>query len=136
MIINLISGRTADSDRITFNDQTLRFTLAPGAQDITDDIRRADKVAIWNIDVDRENQRIFAESYARDHDGHLPTPLDTSTTSIFLGHILTDPLAAPLDVLNRGIDRFVAAPAITKILVAAGVVITIAAVVKLYRESH
>ena len=132
MTITLISGRTADTDRISFDPVTLQFVLM--GQNITEDINRADKVAIWNIDVDRENQRIFANKYARDHDGALPKQLPTDTLTIFENRLLTDPFSEPLAALDRTFQKIIAAPAIQKIGVALAIVGVVYLVWKLKKD--
>ena len=132
MTITLISGRTADTDRISFDPVTLQFLLM--GQNITDDIKRSDKVAVWNIDVDRENQRIYANTYARDHDGALPKQLPTNTADIFATQLLTDPFAAPLAALDRTIQKIVAAPAIQKIGITLAIVGVVYLVWKLKKD--
>lgn len=133
-MITLLDGRSVDPDKIVYDETRLSFVLM--GETITNLIRRADKVSIWNIDVDRENARIYAESYARDHDGALPKDLNTNTADIFFQQIVEDPLAAPLGALNRAVDRFIAAPAITKILIIGGIAIGVTLLVKAVKESH
>jgi len=121
MTITLLDGRMIESETLAFDPETYHFTLS--AEDVTDLIRRADKLAIIPyFDADIENNRIFAENWARTHGGQQPAPIgSTSTWSNFWQQITTDPLAAPLETLNRGLNQLFTAPAAVKLALLAGV---------------
>lgn len=114
MNIEGISGRQYDSEFLTLNDATYHITAAGGV-DVTNDIRRADKLALWpSFDVDKENRRLSNER----NGGYGPAgKLEDSTTVILGGQLLNDPLAAPLDTLNKAINQVFTAPGVLKALV-------------------
>ncbi len=121
MLITLINGTQLESDTLTFDPDTYHFTV--NGINITDDIRRVDKVAlIPDFDVEKENARLFNEKRG----GTGPAaPLDDSTSSI-LGHQLaTDPLGAPLAALDKGVSQLVNSKGLQVTLIA-GVVILVA----------
>lgn len=121
MNITLLDGRSVDSDNLSFDGNTYRVFL--GYEDVTNEVRRSDKVALWDIDQDRENNRVFAENYAAKNGGQQPSPLgSTSTLGNFTQQILHDPLAAPLDLLNATVNKIFTAPGVIKVLVISAII--------------
>lgn len=97
--IALMDNRKIDLALLQFNPDTYHFTI--GNEDITNLIRRADKVRIIpNFDVDRENLRVFNEGTGAGS----PPIGSTSTLTNFLQQITTDPLAAPIETAGRMIE--------------------------------
>lgn len=128
-MIRLIDGTTVDPNQIYFDTVSYHFTL--NGQDITANITRADKIANWpTFDPSVDNTRLYSES--RGGSGPI-ADLDTSTLDIFTQQVLTDPLAAPLDALNSGVNKVLASSGVQKIGLVLGVtaaVITILLVLK------
>lgn len=121
MTITLISGRQVDSSNLFFNQDTYHITLSPTGEDITNDMRRADKISLFNgFDIEKDNTRLYNET--RGGTGPVP-PLETNTAVILGQQLLTDPLAAPLDALNNTVNRVFDAPGIKKLLVIAAVLV-------------
>lgn len=121
MIISGISGREYDSEYLTLNPVSYHVTVN-GGEDVTNDIRRADKIALFpGFDVETENRRLSNERAG----GYGPVgELSESTGGALLEQLATDPLGAPLDALNKGINQIFTAPGVVKlaiILAAVGV---------------
>jgi len=101
--ILLTTGRAVPVPFIEFDRASHRFFYS-GA-DITDGIRRADKIAYFGgqgFDVEQDNLRLYGEKN--------PGAAATGSTSIFdafWGQILTDPLAAPLDYADTAVSTTV-----------------------------
>jgi len=98
MTIELLDGSTVDTDFLRFDEEHYHFYLGSGgnAQDLTDLIRRADKLAIVeDFDVEKENERIYVEKYWREHKELPPEIGSDSVWWNFTEQILTDPLDAP-----------------------------------------
>lgn len=123
MIVTLIDGRQVDSADFLFNQSTYHITLGGTGEDITNNVRRADKIALYpNFDIEKDNARLYNEQ----HGAIGPAvPLNDSTTSLFLTQLGTDPLDAPLASLNKTVDRIIAAPATLKIGVIVAVVLVV-----------
>ena len=118
--IRLISGQSADSSQIDFNPSNYHFTL--NGVDITNDIYRADKLRlVEDFSIERENLRLSSEAPASNTpSGAGLDPLTESTLGIFAGQIFTDPLAAPLGALDKGVGQFFGSSGIQTILVIGG----------------
>ena len=107
--ISLIDGRKVDMDAVTFG-KDYHFFL--NAEDITNQIRRADKAKFPGFDIEVDNERIYVEKYVRQH-GTLPP--EVGSDSIwwnFKEQILTDPLDAPLEALDAGVNKLFASSGI------------------------
>lgn len=116
MKITLLDGREEDAADIFFDADTYHFTLHPSGEDITEQIRRADKLAmVSGFDQDRENRRVYEE---RSHPGSKPLG-STSTAENFFEQITTDPLAAPLASLDAGIKKLFSSSGVKTIAVVA-----------------
>lgn len=118
MQITLLDGRTADTSHILFDPVTYRFSADTTGEDLTLKIRLTDKERFAGFDRDRW----FTISSDLRNTGTIQPELDTSTFSNFWTLITTDPLGAPLEQLNKAVDKFIAAPAIKKIFVGAVIV--------------
>ena len=100
MMIQLLDGSSLDSDFLRFDAEHYHFYL--GNDDVTDLIRRADKLAWaerWDVefDVEFENERIYVEKYYREN-GKLPPNVGSdSVWWNFTKLIVTDPLRAPIE---------------------------------------
>lgn len=97
--ITLIDGRTVQRDSIRFEAGNMRFYL--GAEDITNNIFRSDKLTFRGFDVNADNRRISYERNNGVRVTEIPGPLTTSTAAIFAEQIVTEPLAAPLESLEN-----------------------------------
>lgn len=131
MIISTISGGTLETSEITFNPETYHFADKDG-NDVTDDIRRVDKLFIVpTFDVEKDNARLYNK---KAHGQDVPlAPLDDSTTSILAHQLATDPLGAPLDALDAGVAKITASKGIQVILV--GAVILLVALVIIEKKA-
>lgn len=128
MQITLLTGAKIESQELTFDRNTYHFFFR--GVDITDDIRRADKISIVpNFDVTKDNYRLSDEGPVTGQKGNYGlNDLDESTTRILVKQLATDPLGAPIESLNRTAEKFFALPGIQKILIvgAIGAVLYIA----------
>lgn len=117
MNITLISGRVVDTEVIEFDPATHLFTL--NGQDITDDIKRNDKRKFVGFSDEAENLRWFKKN-----NPNAPDTSSTSTLGLFWDQITTDPLDAPLDALDAGVNKILGNTSVKIILgvVAVGVV--------------
>lgn len=109
-MITLLDGRQIDPASVNFDTSTYHFYY--GGEDITNLIRRADKIATWpNFDMTVDNNRIFNEDVAAQGNANLGAVQNilggvdatstgqvgsTSTFGNFYNQITTDPLNAPL----------------------------------------
>lgn len=116
MNITLISGRVVDTDNIAFDVPTHLFTL--DGQDITDDIKRNDKRKFVGFSDEQENLRWFKKN-----NPNAPETGSTSTLGLFWDQITTDPLDAPLDALDSGIQNILGRTSTKIILGTAAVVV-------------
>ena len=124
----LLDGRTVVDTAVSFDPVSYHFFL--GGEDITDQIRRTDKLRIVpNFNVERENIRLSEERGAQAGLGN--EPLNDSTGSIFVDQIVNDPLAAPMESFNRQVEKLFALPGFKKLLVVGGIVAVVVLVVKL-----
>jgi hypothetical protein len=127
----LLDNRTVSDDQIAFNHETYHFTIAATGEDITDEIRRNDKLRlIPDFDVDKDNYRLSDELGNGKTSGVKfgTAPLQDNTAAIFAEQILTDPLAAPLESANKFANKLFKSPAF---YIAAGVIV----VAILYKKS-
>lgn len=109
-----ISGKGYAVNGISFDAETYHFTYGETDVDITNDITRADKLLLVpDFDITKENYRLSSELGNYKPGGI--QPLDDSTASNFVKQITTDPLAAPLDTLNKTVDKLIAAPGLRKL---------------------
>lgn len=114
--ISGISGRGYAVDQISFDSDTYHFTYGDAEADITSDITRADKLLLVpDFDVTKENYRLSNEKRTGLGAPGSLEPLETSTAKIFVDQVTTDPLAAPLDTLNKTFDKLIAAPGVRKL---------------------
>jgi hypothetical protein len=118
MKITLLDGRTEDTANIYFDPATYHFSDTATGEDLTNQIRRADKQNNWpNFDPYVDNQRIYNETR---QGGVGPLgDLPTSTAGIFADQILTDPLAAPLDALSAGVKQVFASSGVKTLVIVA-----------------
>lgn len=132
-MITLINGGTVGENDILFNEKTYHFTQISTGEDITNEIRRADKVRIVpGFDTEKDLLRASAEKpFSRP--GTIASPqdlemLEESTTKIFGQQILNDPLAAPLETLDAGVKKVFESSGVRTILIfaALGIVAVIA----------
>lgn len=126
MNITLISGRVVDSDVVEFDPATHTFTL--NGADITDDIRRNDKRKFVGFSDEQENLRWFKKN-----NPNAPETGSTSTLGLFWDQITTDPLDAPLDALDAGVNKILGNTSVKIIL---GVVAVGVAAYVFYRVSR
>ena len=100
-MLTLISGRQIDIAGLHLDRSSYRVYY--GGEDITNDMRQADKVRIFpGFDRSKDNERAYSDRYAQEHGGNRPAP--TGSTSVlvnFARQIVTDPLAAPLDYADE-----------------------------------
>lgn len=123
--ITLLDGRSVQVSNIFFNPDNYHFTLSPTGEDITNKIRRSDKLSNWNnFDPETDNIRLSTGNSNTE-------PLNESTTSIFVDQITSDPLSAPLETLNNVIDKVIAAPAIKKLAIGAAIGLGIYLIIKI-----
>jgi hypothetical protein len=115
-MITLINGRNVEETDLVFNEKTYHFTQRSTGADVTNEIRRADKLAlVRGFDVGRENNRLSSEkSGAPDLE-----PRETNVFKIFGQQILDDPLDAPLETLDAGVNKVLKSSGIQTILVVA-----------------
>lgn len=101
-LVSFLDNRSADTGNINFDRGTYHFTLRDTGEDVTNQIRRADKEANWaGFDAATDNERLYVEKYIREH-GTLPPDVGpTSTWAVLLNNLATDPLGAPLEVVNN-----------------------------------
>jgi hypothetical protein len=131
-------GRTLSEDEFFFDPETYHFTLA-NDEDVTNLIRQADKIRmIPDFDQNEDLRRLSAERAARGGTSAVnsgaPTPmgpasreeLDESTASIFVGQILHDPLAAPIQTLDSTVDQVFASSGVKKLVVVAALIVAAA----------
>jgi hypothetical protein len=120
-MITLINGRNVDEAVIAFDANTYHFTLRNTGEDVTNEIRRADKLALVSgFDIARDNNRLYAEKKGGVASGKDLEPLETNTFKIFGQQILNDPLAAPLETVDKGVKQIFASSGIQTLLVVAG----------------
>ena len=122
MQITLISGRKIDSSAILFDGSNYHFSIEETGEDITNDIRRADKLTLVpGFDIERDLRRASVEKPASGG-GRTATsqdldPLDESTARIFGKQIVTDPFSAPLESANNLAQKFFSLPGLQKVLI-------------------
>lgn len=122
MNITLLDGQNVPVQEITFDTETYHFTY--NGDDITDNIRHTDKQAFFpQFDQATDNLRVYNERYTAEH-GHAPAPTgSTSTLGIFADQIINDPLGAPIETLNRTVDKITSASGVKTIaLVGVGII--------------
>lgn len=73
------------------------------------------------------NRDTLAEAIAYVRNG---AALETSTGVIFLDQVLTDPLAAPIDALNKGVKQLFDSSGVKSLLTVAVVAVVVVLVVK------
>lgn len=95
----LTDNRAVAIKDVVFDSDTQRFYLAETGEDITFKIYRKDKVLFTGFDSVKTNELYYREAHP-----DAPPPGETNVTKIFLGQLVTDPLAAPADVLNSGVE--------------------------------
>lgn len=121
--MQLISNLTIPDSDVSFDPATYHFTQISTGKDITNDIRRIDKIRLVpDFDIERENFRLSDELGNGADTGHTLglDPLQDNTAAIFAEQIITDPLAAPLESANNLAKKLLNSPAV---LLTAGVVI-------------
>lgn len=101
-----ISGATYNVHELEFDNESYHFTYGSYSQDVTKDIKFADKLLLVpDLDQKKELLRVSSES------GHYTpggsTPLEESTAVILADQLTTDPLAAPLQALSNGFDEVI-----------------------------
>lgn len=99
MLINLLDGRQADTEVIDFDSGSYHFAL--NGEDVTNQIKQADKRKFYGFDVARDDDRIYVETYMHNHGGKAPPEVgsDSFITNLY-NQLTTRPLQAPLDDLN------------------------------------
>ena len=123
-MIKTISGRTVDERDLAFNARTYHFSLISTGEDVTDDIYRRDKLALVpDFDERQENYRLSVEKPASGG-GRTATEsdlrdLDESTGSIFADQVTSDPLAAPLEAVDKAVKQVLSSSGIKTILILA-----------------
>jgi hypothetical protein len=114
--LTLLDSRSVDMSEIYFDPNTYHFSDTATGEDLTNLIRRADKQDNWPaFDPYTDNQRIFNET-RKGGSGPLGD-LQTNSGVIFAEQLLTDPLAAPLDALTKGVKEILANPGFKTLLV-------------------
>ena len=94
----LLNGSVIDTDAVEFNRETYHFYL--GGVDITNQLKREDKrEGFVDFDDSKDNLRVYNEL----HPGQAPTG-PTTIWGNFVEQVTTDPLAAPVEMLERGVD--------------------------------
>lgn len=132
MQFTLLDGRTVAMGDITFNPAIHHFYL--GTEDITSQLKRADKLQFDGFDTETENSRLFVEKYMREHNGQLPPEVgSTSVWWQFKELLITDPLGAPLDALDSGIQKLWSSTGIKVMVAVAVVAVVVVLVVKFKR---
>ncbi len=125
-MITLTDGRQVDESHIVFDRATYHFTI--NSEDITNLIKPSDKMSNWNdFDISIDNTRLYNER--RGGVGPVDN-LNDSTTSILTDQLLTDPLGAPLDALDKGVNQIIKSRGIQIGLVGVAVVLIIVALVE------
>lgn len=130
-MITLLDGRSVAEDDFAFEERIYHFTLFSTGEDVTNLVRRSDKLALVpGFDVDKENWRLSVEKPATG--GGRPAnpsdlePLPTSTAGIFADQILNDPIGATLETLDAGVNKLVSSSGVRTIAVVAVLVIAAA----------
>jgi hypothetical protein len=130
-MITLLDGRQMTDDNFALDERNYHITLESTGEDVTNLVTRADKIALFpGFDIERESYRLSTEKPASGG-GRTATerdlePLDESTASIFVGQILHDPLAAPIQTLDATVDQVFASTGVRKILVVAALIVAAA----------
>ena len=94
----LMDGRKVDIALLDFNSDSHRFFLQ--GEDVTNLVKRTDKKRFPGFDEAVENLRIYREQH--------PGKPETGSTSIlgnFVHQMVTDPLDAPVEALQRGVGN-------------------------------
>jgi len=94
----LMDGRRVNIEDLDFDVDTHRFFW--NGQDVTNLVKRTDKKRFPGFDESIENLRIYKEQ----HPG-VPETGSTSILGNFVHQIVTDPLDAPLEALQRGVGN-------------------------------
>jgi hypothetical protein len=125
-MITLLDGRQIAIETIYFNPADYSFTSSAG-ENLTDLIRIADKDKFSGFD----RSKWF--TIVSNRKNGLPDNATAGSTSIlgnFVEQITTDPLAAPLDALNTGINKLFTAPGFIKAGLIVGAILVVYVIVK------
>ena len=134
-MIKTISGRTLDERDLAFNARTYHFSLISTGEDVTNDIYRRDKLALVpDFDERQENYRLSVEKPASGG-GRTGTEsdlqdLNTNSGSIFVDQVTSDPLAAPLETVDKAVKQVLASSGIRTVLILAALGIAAAIYLK------
>lgn len=114
--ITLLTGTPVDTGNIHYDPSDFSFTLVDGmgVRDITMNLRASDKQAYFPD----YNQAAYNEYLSQQRQ-----PGATGSTSVlhnFISQITTDPLAAPIDALNKGVKQVVGSSGVQTIALLGG----------------
>ncbi len=126
MTITLLDGRTEDTNNILFDVNTYHFHDGATGEDLTAQIKFQDKLTFTGFDGPTWLTMVSDINRF----GSVQPTLDTGLWSNFFHQLSTDALGAPLDALNKGVNRVFSAPATLKIGLAVLVIVVIYVVVK------
>lgn len=116
--ITMLDGRRIDSDDLTFDRESMRFSLS--GIDVTNNIKQADKVANFpGFDRAKDNERAYVEAYVKSRGQVPPSTGSTSTLGIFTKQITTEPLAAPLESLDKTVGQIARSSGVQTIIITA-----------------
>jgi hypothetical protein len=122
----MLDGRIIDTAAISFDPVTYHFTM--GAEDVTNNIRRADKQDNWpEFDPETDNRRASNESRG----GFGPVGELEESTLVILGEQLAkDPLAAPLASLNTALNQVLGSHGFLKLAALTVAVLVVVVIVR------
>lgn len=118
--VTLSDGRKVSTSDIAWDRNTYHFTV--NGEDVTNLLKQADKAANYpGFDRAKDNLRAYNEAYQR-RTGQVPQPTgSTSTLYNFAQQILTDPISAPLESLDRTVEQAKKSTGIQTIATIAGI---------------
>lgn len=104
MNITLLDGRVLAKADISFDPASQRFYR--DTEEITRLISAKDKAANFaGYDQEKTNELYYSDKYFRETGSLPPETGSTSTVNIFAENLLTKPLDAPLEALDKGVKQ-------------------------------
>ena len=107
MIISLLDGTLVDSTDINLAPDNIHFNQISSGEDITFLMKVADKKSFPLFDLTKSNSQIYAKTP--------PAPTD-GTFSIMADQLLTNPLGAPVEALNKGVSQIFDSSGVQKLI--------------------
>jgi hypothetical protein len=135
-MITLLDGRQIDEADFAFDPRLYHFSLFSTGEDVTNEIRRADKLRLVpGFDVEKELYRLSVEKpfsgggNRTASEGELE-PRETNTAKILADQLFNDPLGAPLETLDAGVKKVFESSGVRALLIVAALGIAAAIYLK------